>query len=192
MFYKFSLSFDIRILFLNVKRWVLICTVLLATACGGDDMSDLKQHIEEVKIKAKKIAENAPPLTIDLKLKDKIVDYNVTGKKRDPFISWVRAPRRVLRQTGGPRPDKGRTHEALEDYPMDSLRLTGTFKSGGEEIALIKSPNGVIHRIKVGNYMGSNYGKVTKITKTSIKLRELIPNGLGGYTRRTTTLSMKK
>ncbi|RMH15254.1 MAG: pilus assembly protein PilP [Gammaproteobacteria bacterium] len=177
----------------GIFAWLPLFLVILLSGCGAPDTSDLQQYMKEVKQKAEQLAKNAPPLTLKPLPEGTIINYDQAASKRDPFVTWVKAPRKVLRQSGkGPKPNPNRRREALESFPLDSLRLTGTFKSGGEAIALVRSPDGVIHRVKKGNYLGTNYGKVVKITKTSVVLSELIANGLGGYERRTARLTMKK
>jgi type IV pilus assembly protein PilP len=39
---------------------------------------------------------------------------------------------------------------------------------------LLKAPDGVIHRIRSGNYQGQNNGKVTEIMEANIELLEVV------------------
>jgi len=82
------------------------------------------------------------------------------------------------------RPDLNRPREPLEEYPLDSLRMVGILELKGTRWALIKTPDETIHRVRVGNYMGQNHGRITRITETQVDLIEIVPDGLGGWMER--------
>ena len=55
---------------------------------------------------------------------------------------------------------------------------------------LIRDPDGVIHRVHVGNYMGQNYGHITAIGEDHIDLVELVSNGTGGWMERQASIAL--
>ncbi len=59
--------------------------------------------------------------------------------------------------------------------------MVGTFEKETSEWALVQDPDGVVHRVAQGNYMGKNHGKVTAITNDEISLSEFISDGVGGW-----------
>src|SRR5688572_30017138 len=71
---------------------------------------------------------------------------------RDPFNPGTVAPR-------PPKPDT-RAREPLEAYALESLRLTGIVESGGVRIGLVRSPDGLLHQVRVGSYLGLASGRV--------------------------------
>ena len=72
--------------------------------------------------------------------------------------------------------------------------MVGTYQNvaaGGDLWALIKAPDGIIHRIQEGNYIGTNHGKIQNITELRIDLREIVPNNnTGGWEERDAFLSL--
>jgi type IV pilus assembly protein PilP len=91
----------------------------------------------------------------------------------------------------GIRPDTNRLKEALEEYSLGELSLVGTLEQEAMW-ALIRSPEGVIHRVQVGNYIGKNYGQILSISEAEVALQETVPDGNGGYIHRNNTLSVRE
>ena len=108
--------------------------------------------------------------------------------KRDPFEPAP--PQANLQDTAGPHPDQNRPREPLEAFPLDSLKMVGTIGAKGSVEALVKDPQGVIHQVHVGDYMGQNYGHVAQVTPGEIDLVELVPNGSGGWMERDATVAL--
>jgi type IV pilus assembly protein PilP len=88
------------------------------------------------------------------------------------------------------RPSTRRNREFLEGFSLDTLKMVGTFKVGGNFYGLVQSKDGLVHKIQPGNYLGQNDGKVTEITGGKISLVEIIPDGLGGYIERPASLAL--
>jgi type IV pilus assembly protein PilP len=93
-------------------------------------------------------------------------------------------------KTAGPRPDKNRTPEPLEAFPLDGLKMVGTLGSAAAPEGLLKDPEGVIRRVKPGDYVGQNYGRITAINESQIELVELVANDTGGWAERQTTIAL--
>ena len=78
----------------------------------------------------------------------------------------------------GIRPDPNRVREELEKYSMASLKMLGTLRlEDGNLWALIKAPDGVVHRVQKGNYLGSDHGRITTITEQRVQLTEIVTEG---------------
>lgn len=90
----------------------------------------------------------------------------------------------------GPRPDQDRPREPLEAFPLDGLKMSGTLGLGSNVEGLVRDPDGVVHRVRVGNYLGINYGRITSINEDRIELVELVPNGTGGWMERPAELAL--
>ncbi len=163
----------------GVRTTSLLAVALLLAGCS-QDMSDLKAWVREQKDR------KPPPIEPLPEIKPYETFIYEAQNLRDPFrlptISEATAPGSEI--AAGPRPDFKRRRELLEAFPLDSLAMVGTFAMGEQQWALIKDPEGVVHRIKEGNYMGTNFGKVIQIREDRVVLRELIPNGNGGYEER--------
>lgn len=88
-------------------------------------------------------------------------------------------------------PEMNRRREPLEAYPLDSLSMVGSLVRGGRTYALLRADN-LLYQIKVGDYMGQNYGRVTRITETEIALREIVQDAIGEWIERTSTLALQE
>jgi len=90
----------------------------------------------------------------------------------------------------GVRPSVRRNREFLEGFSLDTLKMVGTFKVGGNAYGLVQSRDGLVSKVRPGNYLGQNDGKVTDITASKISLVEIVPDGLGGYIERPASLAL--
>jgi len=108
---------------------------------------------------------------------------------RDPFTASLDTEALALAEAN--RPDANRPREPLESFPLDALDMVGTLGLTSDMTALVKDPDGVIHRIRVDNYMGQNFGRVIGIYEDRIELVELIPNASGdGWTERSAAIAL--
>ena len=92
--------------------------------------------------------------------------------------------------SAGPRPDPNRARETLESFPLDTLDMVGTIGAGKSVMALIKDPDGVVHRVQAGKYLGQNYGQAIQVFEDRVELVELISNGSGGWTERPASIAL--
>ena len=165
---------------LTLASGALVMLLGLAACSGQDDL-----HTWVAQEKAKKGAP-LPPLPV-VKTFESFVYQD--QDKRDPFSPGPTEAASSLNGPG-PHPDQNRVRELLESYPLDSLKMVGTIGGKGGIEALIKDPQGVIHPVHVGNYMGQNYGHVTAIAEDHVDLAELVPNGTGGWMERDATIAL--
>ena len=91
---------------------------------------------------------------------------------------------------GGIRPPANHNRQALEEFPLDSLRMVGTVDKNGVLFGLITNAEGEIYRVQPGNYMGLNYGRIIQIDEAAITLMEIVPDGLGGWMEREANVSI--
>ena len=167
----------------NVAGMVLVAVML--SACS-ESMNDLDEYIATVK------ARPADPITPIPPVKT-YTPYEYEGLEgRDPFRASISEGSDDERSTrgSGPRPDFGRSKEYLERYELDTLSMVGTFAKDESYWCLIRDPEGVIHRVPVGNYIGKNHGKVVNITETEVYLSELISDGDDGWLVREASIDL--
>jgi len=164
--------------------------VLLLAGCSSSDNADLQAYINEVKASGKG---RITPLPEFFPAESFIYSANDFG---DPFISWetkallAAKDRNQADSNGGVQPDLGRRREALEAFPLDTLRMVGTMSKGSKSSALVSSPDGLVSRVAVGNYLGQNYGQVTSVGQDKIELIEVVPDGLGAWVQRPASLAV--
>ncbi len=167
---------------------VLSATV---TACSSDGLSDLRTFTKNTHKDRKPRVDPIPEVKVFEK-------YAYTAYKLpDPFS------RENLRNTGvsakvndgeGLQPDMTRPKEALEEYPLDALTMVGTLERRNVIWGVIRvaSADGEMHRVKVGNHMGRNFGMVTEITEDKIVLVELVRSSLGDWIEREAAIKLRE
>jgi type IV pilus assembly protein PilP len=167
----------------HVAGMVLVAAML--TACS-ESMDDLEKYIETVKARPADPIPPIPPVKT-------YTPYEYEGfAGRDPFRQSITEGSDDVRSSKGtgPRPDFDRPKEYLERYELDTLSMVGTFSKGNNYWALVRDPEGVIHRVPVGNFMGKNHGKVVRITNTEVDLSELISDGADGWLVREASIAL--
>lgn len=159
---------------------VLLCVAL--SGCGSDGMSDLRQWVQD----ERKGRKPRPKPIPEIKTTE---SFTYTAESlADPFAPFNLKPQGP--GGSGPRPEPGRRKEPLEEYPLDALRMVGTLTRRNQSWVVIQAPNGAVHRAKVGDHMGQNFGRVTKITEEKVDLVELIQNPVGDWVEREAKLAI--
>lgn len=165
---------------MNHKQRVLIMSFfLLLTSCSGDN-NDLTQYIHKVKSRKPRAVEPLP-------------DFKPLPGFKFPEIENRRNPFKPMNQVklADPyAPDQHRMKQPLEAYPLDALKFVGTFTEDNEIWALIREPDLQIFRVRLGEYMGQNYGRIIKIKSDSLKLEETIKGATGLWEKHITTLEL--
>jgi len=163
----------------------MMVVLLSLGACSSQHYSDLDKYIEDVKRKTKGRIEPLPEVKT-------YESYTYQAQDlRDPFTPFTEAPSEELAQPGI-TPDQNRKREALEAFPLDSLKFVGTIEKDGATWGLITAPDKAIHRVQVGNHMGKNFGEIMSLSETTILLKEIIPNGSGGWVEREASLALSE
>jgi type IV pilus assembly protein PilP len=162
----------------------IIITLLCLAGCQ-QDKEDLNAYVERVKAQQKS---DIPPIPVMKPYES--FEYAAVDIK-DPFVPTVidmqeSEPEPVAEN--GLRPDSNRRREALENFELAELQFVGTLEQDSMW-ALVRAPDGVIHRVQSGNYMGRNHGKITSISESEMKLKEIVPNGRGGFIDRDTSVT---
>ena len=83
-----------------------------------------------------------------------------------------------------------RRKEALEAYPIDSMSMVGSVVRGGRPYALLRVDN-LLYQVKPGDYLGQNYGKITKISETDVTFREIVQDAAGEWIERMSALQLQ-
>lgn len=173
---------------MSMRRYLVpFLMAAFLTGCGSNNMASLKSYV--ARIKARKTT-NIPPIPA---MKAYHPYAFKPGDSRDPFEP-ANGPSGAPKKTAsnGLHPDFNRPREPLESFPLDALHMVGTLQFKGVLYAMIQAPDGVIHRVTTGDYMGRHYGKVVEITGTEVDLSEIVPNGFGGWKRQPASIGLTK
>ncbi|MDR2015274.1 MAG: pilus assembly protein PilP [Azoarcus sp.] len=120
-----------------------------------------------------------------------VVDYAaVIGL--EPFnAARIEPSKPEKRSVNDPRLDPDRQREPLEAYPVESLRMVGILGKGKSIHALIQADKS-LYQVRVGNFMGRDYGKVIAINQDSLELQELVEDLNEGWVERATTVHLQE
>jgi type IV pilus assembly protein PilP len=86
---------------------------------------------------------------------------------------------------------QGHKAEPLEAYPLDAMTMVGSMVQGGRAVALLNVENR-IENVHVGEYIGQNYGLITKISENEVTLRETVQDATGEWIERTSSLQLQE
>ncbi|MGF1642418.1 MAG: pilus assembly protein PilP [Thiotrichales bacterium] len=166
------------------RRGVVGMLLLGLWGCDADQ-GDLRAFVESVRNQP---AGDIPPIP-EVKVYQ---PFNYPEHTRDPFDgSSINAQRSVrVLSTSSIRIDSNRPRQFLENFPLDSLKMVGTLQQQGQLWGLIRTPDGTVQRIGIGQYLGQNHGRVTKIVEGKIEMIEIVADGLGGYMERPASIAL--
>lgn len=171
----------------------LLAATLLLSGCVSSDMSDLEAWRNEVLARPGGRIEPLPEFKPYEAYAYKSADLGL----RDPFDPFYQVRAEVdkeVDQNAGltaemEREIRNRNREELERFELDSLRMVGTMQNEGNNWGIILDPEGNVTRVKVGNYMGRNIGKIVNIYEDRIELREIVRNNQGRWEERQASLA---
>jgi type IV pilus assembly protein PilP len=110
---------------------------------------------------------------------------------RSPFMDHIPEEDESPEGSEDLAPDLTREREPLEAFDRGELELVGTLTVDGEPSALVQAPDGQVHRLRVGNYLGSDFGRIVGITEASIQLVEVVSTGRGGWIERNARMTLQ-
>lgn len=90
----------------------------------------------------------------------------------------------------GLRPDTSRPREALEAYPLDSLKMVGNLVRSGKVVALVQTDR-MLFQVRVGNYVGQNFGRITRISEDEVSIKEIVQDAAGDWIERDSALKLQ-
>lgn len=164
---------------------VLVPMLFLGGCSGGGDVSDLQAKMAEIKARPRGRIEPPPEFAPIAS-----VSYS-THQMRSPFTPPVDDAGLDVPMGRKVEPDFTRPKEYLERFPLESLQLVGSIaRPGGALEVLIRDPAGQVNRVKVGNHMGKNFGRVIDVSETSVGVLEIVPDGQDGWVERSRTIKL--
>jgi type IV pilus assembly protein PilP len=167
--------------------WLLVAASVVLGGCGANN-EELSQWMEQQKRSAKP---NVEPIAAPKKFAPQPYAA-ITGV--EPFSNQKIGSGTKLE--GGQSnamlaAQLRRRKQPLEAYPLDAMKMVGTVVRQGKPYALIEVDK-LLYHVKTGEYLGQNYGEVTKIDETELALRELVQDAAGEWIERTTALQLQE
>lgn len=88
-------------------------------------------------------------------------------------------------------PELARRKEPLEAVPLDAMSMVGSLTKTGAPVGLVRVDN-LLYQVRVGNYLGQNYGRVMRINESEIGLREVVQDAAGDWVERLASLQLQE
>jgi type IV pilus assembly protein PilP len=167
-----------------MRTFAVVLASVVLMGCSSSENEDLRQWMGDA---AKDIKGRIPPLP-QVKPYEP-VPYDA-GMLVDPFKSSKIGAEQKKGGGSGMQPDLDRPREPLEGYPLESLKYVGVMTKKKASYALIQV-DGALYQVKVGNYMGQNFGVVIKISESETLLKELVQDPAGDWVERSSTLVLQ-
>ena len=163
-----------------------LASAMLLTACGGRDFADLDAFMAEKRARPGGIIAPIPTCKAY-----EAFSYSATTL-RSPFDRPIEVREIAqLQAISAIKPDENRPKEFLEQFTFDSLRMVGSLERGQANWTLIKDPNGGVHRVSIGNFLGRHHGKVVEMTDTYVAVTEIVSDGTeDGWVERPRTIKL--
>ena len=165
---------------------VLILAALLLVACGGEEFQDLRDFVRDSGADLRGQVDSPP----EIKPYEPF-PYENNASLPDPF-----KPRKQdTKSSGGSgsglnQPDFARPKQELEEFPLESMKMVAFIRNNKVTTAVIRSSEGKLHNVKVGNYIGMNFGQITSITESEVKIKEMVQDGAGDWSERISSLQL--
>ncbi|TCS37285.1 type IV pilus assembly protein PilP [Paucimonas lemoignei] len=167
---------------------LLVAASVVLSGCDNGDNQEVRQWMDEVRqqtrVNVPKLSEPKKFLPFNYTAKDSVDPYNPS--KLEIALAKAKANSSSVLQ-----PDMDRRREPLESYPLDTLRMVGTLQKPGINFALVQADKTVYH-LKVGNYIGQNFGMITNITENEVELKEIVQDASGEWVERQAKLELQE
>ena len=175
------------------KHTLLVIPVMAAllTGCGSSKEDDIREWMVSERNQSQPKAKPLPPP------KQFLPEPYKNASAIEPFSNQklTQALKRDSAQVASNgalvAPELARRREPLEAFPLDSMILVGSIVKSGQPVALVKVDS-LLYQVKPGNYLGQNYGKVTKISETEVTLREIAQDAVGEWIERVVSLQLQE
>lgn len=169
-------------------RALLVIAAASALAGCGDSAVELQQWMQETKQQTKV---SIPKLSEPKKFIPFLYDSKSSVDPYNPKKLLVALARAQGSSNSMLKPDLERRREPLENYPLDTLKMVGTLAKPGVVYALLQADK-TVFQAKVGNYVGQNFGLITKITDTGVELKEIVQDASGDWVERQAKLELQE
>lgn len=180
-----------RSLHLPQVNGAVVLLASLLVGCTGSDQQDVKQWMQE-----QRNATRPSVAPIPEPKKFTPAPYQA-DPSTDPFSNQKLAQalkREASQATANAAlvaPELNRRKEVLEGHPLDAIAMVGTMLPKGVPVAIVRVDK-LLYQVRVGNYLGQNYGKITKVTETELVLREIVQDAAGEWIERQATLQLQE
>lgn len=168
-----------------------VFVVLLLAGCGSSGQEELQAWMDEQR------AQTRPKIQPIPEPKKFTPQAYTEDKATDPFsnqkltLALKRESSQSTSNAALVAPELARRKEPLESHPLDSMKMVGSMLKEGRPVALVRVDN-LLYQVQPGNYLGQNFGRVTKVGETELVLREIVQDAAGEWIERKATLQLQE
>lgn len=166
----------------------LLVAVMMLAGCDVTDQQEIRQWMADTRRDMRPIVQ---PIPEPRKFEPFIYGQQGTVDPYNTAKMDVALQKLAAKSSSGLRPDMDRRREPLEAFPLDALTMVGAIRKANSLVALVKMDK-AIYQVRVGNYMGQNFGLVTKITETELTLKEIVQDATGDWVERFSTMQLQE
>lgn len=172
--------------------WLCLPLAALLAACGsGGENQELSVWMAEQRAKAQpKVEPISEPV--------RFVPTPYQSEGETPPFAQDKLTAALRRASDAPSPsltllapELNRRKEPLEAEPLDAIAMVGLLDRQGQRVALVKVGT-LLYQVRVGNYLGQNYGRIVRISESDITLREIVQDGTGEWIERQAVLQLQE
>ena len=161
--------------------------IVLLAACSGEQ-EELQQWMEQQK---REVKPSVQPLTPPKKFNPQPYASSDGVEPFSPQKLTVALKQEARQPNSVIAAEYNRRKEPLEAFPLDSMTMVGSVVKNGQTYALLRVDN-LLYQVKPGDYLGQNYGKITKITETGVAIREIVQDAAGEWIERPSSLQLQE
>ncbi len=190
----------------NLPRIVTLNNINLTAQRDGilalDATAKTYRYLDDQELAAQRksmaeVRQQIRPIVQQVPEPKEFIPYSYESRTQiDPFdvqkvVMAVSRSQQVRATASTIRPDLERRREVLEGYPLDQIKMVGTMRQNKVDVALLNS-GGATHLVRVGNYVGQNFGLVTGISETEVQIKEIVQDAAGEWVERPTKLELQE
>ena len=179
---------------ISIRAYLLVgCSAIAVTlaGCGSSEQDELQQWMTAERNAARPKVQPVPaptkfvpqPYQQEAAIEPFSVQKLTQALKRDSSQSTANVALIA--------PELTRRKEPLEASPLDSAAMVGSLNKAGQLVALVRVDN-LLYQVRVGNYLGQNYGRITKVTESDLTLREIVQDAAGEWIERPATFKLQE
>ncbi len=172
------------------RALIPIAAAALAAGCAPSGERELREWMAEVRQQVRPVVQEVTP-------PKEFTPFAYESRTLvDPFdpqkVAVAVTRQQQVRATASAiRPDLARRREALEAYPLDEIRMVGSLRQENVNVALVQG-GGATHMLRVGNFVGQNFGMVTRISETEVQITEIVQDAAGEWVERPARLELQE
>ena len=171
-----------------VSALPLVAVAALLAGCDATDQEEVKQWMSEARRDMRPIVQAIPE---PKKFEPFVYEQQSSVDPFSPIKVDMALQKLASKSTSGLRPDMERRREPLEAFPLDTVHMVGILRKPDAVAALLQVDR-VVYQARAGNYVGQNFGVITKITETEVTLKEIVQDATGEWVERITTLQLQE